>query len=765
MSTESVAPAKKEQKDNLRLVALTVLLFSGVALLSTYLVSKSASFKPDFLARVFLYGFTLVNLCMLLVLVFVLGRNLIKLFIERRRSVRGVKLKTKLVLIFIGFALLPSALIVLVGSKLISTAVERWFSHPAEAVLVGAQDIVERYYHEKQESASFYARRLSREIGEGGLLEPARLSRLSTTVEAKLIQYRLDIVTVLSVEQAIWTSARPGLPEYNPDSTIRLAETGLRGEERLQQDSLDDGTVLQYVSPVFRGASREVRGAVVVSYFIPKSIAATLEEMNEQANAYQQAEAQKEPIQDLYLSYFVMVSLLPLLASTWIGLYLAKRITGPVGELVEATERVMAGDLDHPVSGVAVDELGLLMESFNRMTAKLKGSQDRLETSRHHLETKNRELDRRRLYMETVLENITAGIVSFDSQGCVTRLNQAALRLLDLDPALVGRHYRDVFRGEELAPLRNLMDQIRSSDGAPIEEEIDVGVDGRDLHLSVYLTAISDADDEPSGLLMVLDDLTQLLRAQKVAAWREVARRLAHEIKNPLTPIQLSAQRIQKHFRSRSDELPRVVEEGTRTIIEEVDSLKNLVDEFSQFARMPSVSAAPHELNALLQGTLELYDGLFSELTLVRRLGDDIPRVMVDPDLIRRVFINIVDNAIEANGGRGEVSVSSSFDARLRLARVEISDDGPGVAPADRDKLFMPYYSTKRRGSGLGLAIVKRIVAEHRGRIGVEENVPRGARFVIELPVEGSPVLEPAPAPAHAAKNEGSLESGRASEN
>jgi two-component system nitrogen regulation sensor histidine kinase NtrY len=235
---------------------------------------------------------------------------------------------------------------------------------------------------------------------------------------------------------------------------------------------------------------------------------------------------------------------------------------------------------------------------------------------------------------------------------------------------------------------------------------------------------------------MVLDDLTQLLRAQKVAAWREVARRVAHEIKNPLTPIQLSAQRIRKHFVSSSPDLARVVEEGTRTIIEEVDSLKNLVDEFSQFARMPSVSAEPRELNALLSGTLDLYDGLFPDLKITKHFDQDVPRVIVDPELIRRVFINIVDNAIEANGGKGEVVVASHHDRELQVARVEIADDGPGIAPGDRDKLFTPYYSTKRRGSGLGLAIVKRIVSEHRGRIRVEENQPSGALFIIELPLE-----------------------------
>ena len=737
MSEDNEAPERKEAKDGVRFVAPTVLLLLGVTLVSTYLIGKAESFKPDYMARVFLFGFTLVIWALLLVLAFVLGRNLIKLFLERKRSARGAKFKTKLVIIFISFALLPSALIVLVGTRLISTSVDRWFSHPVEEVLVGAQDVVEQYFQEKQDDASFYARSLSAEIGESRLLTPARLSRLSRTMNDRLNRYRLDMITVLSVDGPLWTSARPGLPRYNPDSTIRLAETGLRGEETLRQDSLGDGTLVQYVSPILSSGTRDVEGAVVVSFFIPKNLATTLEMVNRQANVYQQAEAQKEPIQDLYLSFFVMVSLLLLLSSTWIGLYLAKRITGPVGQLVEATERVMAGDLDHPVSGAAFDDLGLLMESFNRMTAQLKASKDHLESSRHDLEIKNRELDRRHAYMETVLENITTGILSLDRDGFVTRLNESAIRMLHLDAGIEGRHYQDVFGDDGRSALRALLDEVSAVElRAPIEEELDVSVDGAELHLSVYITALSRSEDVPSGLLLVLDDFTQLLRAQKVAAWREVARRLAHEIKNPLTPIQLSAQRIRKHFRARSTDLARILEEGTGTIIEEVDALKTLVDEFSQFARMPTVATEPQALAPLLKGTLDLYDGLFDDLVITKRFADDVPRVLVDGELIRRVFINIIDNAVEANDEKGEIVIETSYDPERSMACVEIADDGPGVSPEEQDKLFLPYYSTKRRGSGLGLAIVKRIVAEHRGHVRVERNLPKGARFVIELPVE-----------------------------
>ena len=734
--------AKKEFKDNPRLLAAVVALLAAIPIVSTYLIGKSQSFSPGFLARVFLYGFTVVNLTVLSVLVFVLARNLVKLFIERRRAVLGAKFKTKLVMIFVGFALFPSALIILVGSRLISTSVELWFNQPVETVLLGSQEVVESYYQEKQESATFYARMLSNETSQQRLLAPTNVRALFRTMESRLTQYRLDMVNVFSTDGELATLVHPGLPlsDYNPDSARRLAEIGLRGEERLFQDELGGGALVRYVSPIYGSGTEDVIGAVVVSHFVPRSLATTLALVNDQANDYRQAEAQKEPIQDLFLSFFVMVSLLVLFSSTWIGLYLAKRITVPIRELAEATERIMAGDLDHSVGGAAVDELGMLMESFNKMTAQLKASQLRLEKSSHDLELKNSEVDRRRRYIETVLENITTGIVSMNRDGILTTVNPAALRMLELGRDVVGRHYRDVFGDDDLAELQPLLEGMEGDGHRSREEEVNVIVGGRELHLSVYLTMLTGASGKPTGLLMVLDDLTQLLRAQKVAAWREVARRLAHEIKNPLTPIQLSAQRIRKHARSKTIELPRIVEECTGTIIDEVDSLKNLVDEFSQFARMPTVAAQRQAVHPLLNATLELYDGLFKGLELEKHFAAQLPDLSLDPDLIRRVFINIIDNAIEATSGKGHVIVTTFHDPQTNVVVIEIADDGPGIPPEDRDKLFVPYYSTKRRGSGLGLAIVSRIVAEHRGRIRVEGNRPRGSRFILELPVAERPV-------------------------
>ena len=744
-------PERKDWKDNVRVVAFAVVIVAAIPLVSLYLIGKSQSFQPSFLARVFLYGFTLINLTMLLVLVLVLARNLIKLFLERRRAVLGAKFRSRLVIVFVSFALLPTALIVVVGSQLIRTSVERWFSHPVEKVLVGSQEIVETYYRDKQESAAFNARRLSNEVAQNQLLARDRLRTLFRTMELRITQYRLDMINVYSKEGELFFKANPELPleSYSSDLSEQLAGKGLRGEESAQADPLGGGLLVRHVSPIYRQGTKDVEGAVIASHFVTRSLDANLQFINNQANLYRQAASQKEPIQDLYLSFFLMVSLLVLFSFTWIGLYLAKRITVPVRLLAEATERVMAGDLDHPVTGAAVDELGMLMDSFNRMTAQLKVSQERLERSRHDLEVKNLELDRRRRYTETVLENITTGIVSLDGDGILTTLNPAAFRMLELADEVVGHRFREVFSPPHLSELGRLLLETERT-GRSREEEIDLIVGGRELHLSVYVTPLAGplrqgfggqgASAEPAGWVIVLDDLSQLLRAQKVAAWREVARRLAHEIKNPLTPIQLSAQRIAKHFRQRSAELPQVVEECTQTIVDEVEALKSLVDEFSQFARMPAVALVTRPLNPIVDATLGLYDGLFRELTLEKRLDLELPEIRVDPELIRRVLINVIDNAIEATSGKGHILVATRYDATTQMVRVEVSDDGPGIPPADREKLFMPYYSTKKRGSGLGLAIVSRIVAEHHGRIWVEDNTPKGTRFVIELPLSEKPV-------------------------
>jgi two-component system nitrogen regulation sensor histidine kinase NtrY len=321
-----------------------------------------------------------------------------------------------------------------------------------------------------------------------------------------------------------------------------------------------------------------------------------------------------------------------------------------------------------------------------------------------------------------------------DAAGRIGTVNSAAARMLGIDASTSGLSVSAVLDRAELRPLATLLGEASRNRSEIRPQELALARDGREMHLAVVTTPLQRADGVSEGMVVVFDDVTPLIRAQKVAAWREVARRLAHEIKNPLTPIQLCAERLRRHFGGAPDQTRELVEECTSTIVGEVESLKGLVDEFSQFARMPVPRAVPTDLVALLTEALTLYNGIFTAVEIRRHFEEPLPTVSVDPEQIRRVIINLVDNAIEATDQRGAIDVEAHHDRANNLVRVVVADDGPGIPPAEREKLFLPYYSTKRRGSGLGLAIVRRIVAEHGGSIDVSDNTPRGTRFAIELP-------------------------------
>jgi len=416
------------------------------------------------------------------------------------------------------------------------------------------------------------------------------------------------------------------------------------------------------------------------------------------------------------------------------GLYLAKRITRPVQMLATAAREIGAGRLDQRLEPQSNDEFGSLVEAFNAMASELATSKRRVERGTIELERKHVEVEGRRRYIETILERITTGVVSVDATGAITTINSAAARLLSLNRNIVGQQTLAVFDRADLQPLGNVLGGVGRGKAEPVAHDIVLAREGQEVHLAAVAAALIGDSGAPEGAVLVLDDVTPLIRAQKVAAWREVARRLAHEIKNPLTPIQLSAERLRRHFSGAPPPAKAFIEECTATIIGEVESLKGLVDEFSQFARMPAPRTVPTDLALLIADTIGLYDGIFTDIRIGQRFAPGLPMVRLDPEQIRRVLINLVDNAVEAMERRGEIVVETQLDRVNNVARVIVADDGPGIPPAEREKLFLPYYSTKRRGSGLGLAIVRRIIAEHGGSIDVGDNPPRGTRFTIELP-------------------------------
>jgi len=486
-------------------------------------------------------------------------------------------------------------------------------------------------------------------------------------------------------------------------------------------------------------------GVVIASDHLAGELARHARRITEAYENYSQLWVLRRPLEGVYLSLFLMMTLMILVSATWTGLYLARRITRPVQLLAAGAREIGAGRLDYRIEPETRDEFGSLVEAFNTMAGELAGSQRRLERSRLDLERKNLQLDERRRYIETVLERIATGVVSVGADGRIETVNTAALKLLELDRAVVGRPSHEAFGRDDLRPLESLLGRIHGVSSEPAAQEIAIAREGREIHLAAAATPLQGEDGALAGAVLVFDDVTPLIRTQRVAAWRDVARRLAHEIKNPLTPIQLCAERMRRHFSGAPPAARALVDECTTTIVGEVESLKALVDEFAQFARMPAPRAVPSDLNGVLTETLALYNGLFREIQIARQFADGLPPVRVDVEQIRRVVINLVDNAVEALGGSaaaprpgGEpptIVVETRQDAANGVVRLTVSDNGPGISAADRDKLFMPYYSTKRRGSGLGLAIVRRIIAEHGGSIEVTDNVPTGTVFTIELPV------------------------------
>ncbi len=746
-------PAERRPfRDNPRLILLgIVLLFAALAAM-VFLADKSAQLNPDFLSEVVLYALSAADLTMVIALVFVLARNIVKLLVERRRGLPFSRFRAKLVLALLGLTIVPSLLVLAVGGELIRSVTQLWFSQPVDEVLRSANEIGGDYYREQEGLMADHAQRIAGAIPAGAVAS-GNIEAVRAAIAQEVTRGRLGLVEVYrlgpsSAPSALVAVESPSMPRGQTRGIAdRLAERVAAGSaETRALDQIDGGGELVRAGSMIREpATNRPVGVVVASGVLSGDLATHARRITENYENYSQLHALRRPLQGVYLSLFLMMTLMILVSATWTGLYLAKRITRPVQLLAAGAREIGAGRLDHRIEPETRDEFGSLVEAFNTMAGELAASQRKLERSRLDLERKNLQLDERRRYIETVLERIATGVVSVGADSTIETINSAALRLLDLDGGVVGRSATEVFDRDDLKPLQSLLARTQTASAEAAAQEIALVRQGRELHLAAAATPLQGEEGSFAGAVLVFDDVTPLIRTQRVAAWRDVARRLAHEIKNPLTPIQLCAERMRRQFSGAPPPARALVEECTTTIVGEVESLKGLVDEFAQFARMPTPRAIPSDLTALLTDTLALYNGLFREIRIERRLDENLPAVRLDVEQIRRVVINLVDNAVEAlggpnasprpNGDQPSIVVETRHDSSNGVVRLTIADNGPGIPLADRDKLFMPYYSTKRRGSGLGLAIVRRIIAEHGGNIEAADNTPTGTVFTVELPL------------------------------
>ncbi|HEV8336771.1 MAG TPA: ATP-binding protein [Candidatus Polarisedimenticolia bacterium] len=728
---------RRVRVDRLILLALGILV---ILFLAGYLLARRArDFSWPYITSSVLLSFLgITNVILILTLLSLLMRNLIKVLIERRRNILGSRFKTKLVFTMLALWFVPSGIIFWAALHAIQGSVDRWFSTPVDRIAASSQEVVDAFYADYKERGSVSARRIRDRMESGRLLDPGRREEIGQALRERLREEKVDLVSLYRKDEDLPLSLvdpsvpRPGDLEGIPQPVLAR---GFSGEPFQWISHLGSGLVVRCGEPA-RDVSGKPIAVVVAGYYIPKDFTALTARINAYNERYRQDKAQRGSIKNVYIFAFAFITLLVLFSVTWIGLYLARGVTEPIGMLAQGTREISSGNLDFRVHVRTRDELGILAESFNRMTHELKAGKETIERSNRELLRSNQEIEERRRYIEALLQSITTGVISLDAEGRVTTLNRAAFRILALDSRAdpVGRPYGELLARPALKEIAEAVENSRRAPDLTPAREITLNVEGMSLTLAVSITALPDGRGGAPGLLIVLEDLTPLMRAQRVAAWREVARRLAHEIKNPLTPIQLSAQRILKNFHESSPELPEVLEQGTQTIIREVATLKTLVDEFSRFARLPALSPVPCDLNQLLDGTVSLYDGMDGKLHFEKRYDPRLPRVLLDPEQIRRVFVNLIDNARDAMGGAGTITLTTAYFPDVEALRVEVADEGPGIPAEDRDRLFVPYFSTKKKGTGLGLAIVNRIVSDHHGYIRAESRKPRGARFIVELP-------------------------------
>ena len=467
-------------------------------------------------------------------------------------------------------------------------------------------------------------------------------------------------------------------------------------------------------------SDRKILGVVVVDYYVPKSITKRALQISRSYEQHKHLAIMKGPVKNAYILTLFLITLVIIFSATWFGFYLAKGITGPIQKLAEGTHEVAHGNWDYRIESSGDDEIGTLVDSFNQMTGDLKQI--------------NLELDQRGRYMETLLANITAGVISVDPSGVITTVNKAAVQVLGLDAEnVVGRHFREVFRSGDLKIIQEIVSHVQTTGN--VERVARIALP--DQILTVMVTAATMKDDEGKilGTMVFVEDITQINKAQRMEAWREVARRIAHEIKNPLTPIQLSAQRLRKRYEHLLEGDGDVLEKCTSTIIKQVEELKNLVNEFSKFARLPAAELVPSDLNEVVKEAVFLFKESNKSIDFEHVRRGDLPLVEVDRKQMTRALINLLDNAVVAVGGKGSVKVTTGYNVALGLVELEVADNGCGLMPEVKERMFEPYFSTKDDGTGLGLAIVSSIVSDHRGYIRARPNEPKGTRFIIELPV------------------------------
>jgi len=673
----------------------------------------------------------------------ILARILLKLYIERKQQQLGAHFKTKMVVAFLALSLVPVCFLFAFAYGLLNRSIDKWFGIPFGVVRRGAQGIVRGLELQTERDTIRLASRLASRPELRKALARRDGNALRGLVARELWSPETTAAICLDAEGRMLARAGESWP--NPAEVSQLFRESLSSQTSPGRYAARWGGDAQewfLTAHALEGAEGAPLGAILVAVRLPAGIRQNTEEILRESRNYDELSRERKAVKRNYLSMLCLLTLVILFVATWFALFLSKQVTVPIQALAEATHQVSKGNLGFQVTARADAELATLIRSFNEMTRQLQESQLALEQAARDLRQANRELEEHSHTMEAILESIPTGVISIDLQGQITRTNSTVERMFGGEAVKAARKFSELFSPDDVREISRLF--RRAARQGSVTRPMELDLPSRRTFVALTISPIRTRHGRV-GWVLVLEDLTELVVAQKAAAWQEVAQRIAHEIKNPLTPIQLSTERIRRLLeRSRaltvSEELTQAVAESASLISREVATLKGLVDEFSNFSRFPASQPVPSSLNAIVEDALRVFDGRLNGIVMHRELASNLPIIQADPEQMKRALVNLIDNAAEAleQSATKEIWVRTALDAEREVVELVVADSGPGIPPEAKERLFLPYYSTKRRGTGLGLAIVSRIIAEHHGLIRVEENRPRGTRFVIELPVECS---------------------------
>jgi len=687
--------------------------------------------------------FALININVLLVLfvLFLVLRNLAELFFERKINRLGNKLKTKLIASFLSLTLVPTILLFFVALQFVTTSMDYWFNASIEDSLNESLKLAQSLLHEKEQQVSLMSEGIAERLKDLDLTAytPETIDQTLKDILSFNPINGPDGLTLITSDGNLEISVKgPQIKSIIlPKIPLELFEKVRNSHNReILIQEVRIGDLVNCIAEIQVGNGGLGRAMLITSLLVRSEQLARMTTISQGIEGYRQLKHFKEPFKFWLLLILLIVTLLVIFAAIWFGLYISRGITQPLEKLVLATRRVADGDLEFVMEKESRDEMGLLVDSFNQMTLNLNFSNKKLAETHTALQKSSQESEQRRRYTEIILQNVSAGVISLDDNGRITTINRFAEKLLNIDKSMfIGQRYRDMLPAYQTAIVDGFIEELEITGKITVEQHIKLNVLGKNYSLLMNFTRLEDEENRPIGFVLVFDNLTKLEKMQRMAAWREVARRIAHEIKNPLTPIQLSAQRLRRRYPAILDEENSVFDQCTNTIITQVDELKRLVSEFSQFARMPKVQKSPDNLTRLANNTLFLYQEAHKHISFSCREQSPIPIFSFDPDQIKRCLVNLLDNAVAVLPDGGTIVVELSLDEEQENVFIKVFDDGPGISKENKLKLFEPYFSTKKTGTGLGLAIVSTIVSDHNGYIRVQDNEPTGSIFIIELPL------------------------------